>query len=293
MTHAPWLVTGAAGMLGSRLVEILRERGRRTIATDRDELDVTDAAGVRERVERERPAVIVNAAAWTDVDGAEDDEAAAAGLNAEAPGHLAAAARATGARLVHLSTDYVFGGDGAPSGNRAWRPDDPLAPVNAYGRTKAAGEAAVLAAGAEALVVRTSWLVDARGRNFLRTMLGLAASREAIDVVDDQVGRPTSAPHLARSIVELAERGLTGVHHVTNGGTCSWHGLASRIVAAAGLACTVRPCPTSRFPRPAPRPAWSVLDLEATEAVLGPMPRWEDAVDALVAEVNAPHRAAG
>ena len=250
-----WLVTGAGGMLGRDLRARLAEVGATdVVAASRAELDITDPVAVRAAVDGAD--VVVNAAAWTDVDGAEAAEAAATAVNGHAVQTLAAAA---GKRLIHLSTDYVFNGAGA----EPYAEDTPTAPVNAYGRGKAVGEWAVLAAGG--YVVRTAWLYGEHGPNFVRTMLRLAAERDTVAVVDDQQGPPTWSYALAGQVIALAAaaaagRAVPGAYHGTAAGSTTWYGLARAVFAEAGLdPDRVRPTTSDRFPRPARRPAYSVL----------------------------------
>src|SRR4051812_2835106 len=246
------LVTGAAGMLGTDVVAAAA--GHDVIALARAELDVADADAVRAAVRDVRPEAIVNCAAWTDVDGAEAHEAAATAINGDAAGHVAAAAAEVRAHVVQVSTDYVFAGDAA----EPYREDAPTGPRTAYGRSKLAGERAVAAAAPDAhAIVRTAWLFGPHGKNFVDTMLALAATRDELSVVDDQVGSPTYSGHLAPALVAIAERRLPGVLHATGSGTCTWYDLARATLA--GQPVTIHPCTTDEFPRPAPRPAYSVL----------------------------------
>ena len=258
-----WLVTGAGGMLGRDLVARLEQRGtdRGVTAAGRAELDVTDPAAVRSHVAGHD--VVVNCAAWTDVDAAEHHEAQALRVNGEAPALLAEACAATGALLVQVSTDYVFGSAPATRAvaQQPWPEDAPLAPLSAYGRTKAAGEAAVrsLLPGRH-LVVRTAWLYGAHGRCFPRTIARLAGGQDRVPVVDDQVGQPTWSVDVADLVVRLVERGVTGTVHATSSGRASWWEFAREVVAAAGLPTeVVVPVSSAAFPRPAPRPGFSVL----------------------------------
>jgi len=254
-----YLVTGAAGMLGQDVVAVLRGAGHDVTAAARADLDVLDAAALAAAVPGHD--AVVNCAAWTAVDDAEADEAGAFALNAVAPARVARAARAAGARLVHVSTDYVF--DGAFGGDAAepYAEDAPLAPRSAYGRTKAAGEWAVRAEAPDALVVRTAWLYGAGGACFPRTIARVAAERGAVSVVDDQVGQPTWTRDVAALVRDLVDAEVPGgVQHATSGGQVSWCGFARAVVAAAGLdPDVVRPTTSEAFVRPAPRPAWSVL----------------------------------
>jgi dTDP-4-dehydrorhamnose reductase len=265
------VVAGASGMVGRAVVEALA--GRRVSACARAELDVTSAESIRGRV-GPGARVVVCCAAWTDVDGAEAQRDAAFRTNAEGPGLLAARCAEVGAALVHLSTDYVFDG-------RAAAPvatDHPLAPINAYGESKAEGERRVRASGAAHLIVRTSWVYAPWGRNFVRTIARAAAERERLQVVADQRGRPTSALHLARQLVRLVDAGARGTLHVTDGGECTWFELATEVARRVRPACVVEPCATADWPTAARRPAYSVLDVSEAERLLGPMPSWKDNV---------------
>ena len=258
------LVTGAAGMLGQDVTASASDRGHTVAAFARADLDVTDAAAVAAVVARERPDVIVNCAAWTDVDGAETAEADATRINGDGPARLAE----TGVRVVHVSSDYVFDG----TADRPYAEDAPTNPQTAYGRSKLAGEAPVLAAGGA--VVRSSWLFGAGGPNFVATMQRLAAERDELTVVDDQIGSPTFTGHLAPALVEIAERGLTGIHHVAGAGSCSWHDLAAATFAETGADVRLSPCTTADFPRPAPRPAYSVLGVTRPDTPR--LPDWRE-----------------
>jgi dTDP-4-dehydrorhamnose reductase len=248
-----WLVTGARGMLGRDLVA--RLDGQEVTASDRDDVDVTDPASVAAAVAGHD--VVVNCAAWTDVDGAETQEQAARAVNADGARHLAAACREAGALLVQVSTDYVFAGDA----DAAYDEDAPVAPASAYGRTKAAGEAGIRQELPDRhLVVRTAWLYGEHGDCFPRTIARLARERGALSVVADQVGQPTWTADVADLVVRLVEAGATGTVHATSSGATSWCGFAREVVAAAGLdPSIVSPTTTDAFPRPAPRPAYSVL----------------------------------
>jgi dTDP-4-dehydrorhamnose reductase len=251
----------------------------------RGELDITDAKAVSSAVGRLRPQIVINAAAWTDVDGAEAEPAEADRVNRAGPAHLADACRDIGALLVHYSTDYVFDG----RARVPYRVDDAPNPINVYGRTKLAGEREVMANGCRCLLIRTSWLFAAQGHNFVRTILDLARRRSTLEVVDDQSGRPTYAPDLARMTRALLLRRAVGTWHATNDGTATWYELARAIVDAAGLDCEILPCSTESSPRPARRPAFSVLDLSATAALMGRPRHWKEAVTACVRQlVNPP-----
>ena len=263
-----WLITGAGGMLGQDVCSALA--GQDVVAADRRTLDITDPEAVRSAVAEVD--VVVNTAAWTNVDGAESAEAAAAAVNGHGVRTLAAAA---GKRLIHLSTDYVFAGDASSP----YAEDAAAAPVNAYGRGKAIGEQAVLAAGG--YVVRTAWLYGRHGPNFVTTMLRLAGERDTLDVVDDQQGPPTWSYALAGQLAALGRaavdgRAAPGVYHGTAAGSTSWYGLARAVFADAGLdPDRIRATTSDRFPRPAKRPAYSVLGHERWAGTgVSPLPDW-------------------
>lgn len=272
------LVTGADGMLGHRVAAHARERGHDVVATHLPDLDLTDAQAVFDRVGELAPDAAIHCAAYTDVDGAEEHEALARRVNAEAAGHVAAACGLNGAFVVAVSTDYVFCGDA----HRPYVESDEPGPAGAYGRTKLLGEQAVRETGAEHAICRTAWLFGAGGRNFVDTMLGLAERHEEVRVVGDQVGSPTWTGFLAPALVEVAERRLPGVHHLAGAGRCSWAELAAEAFRVAGLPTRVVPVSTDEFPRPAPRPAWSVLGAEREDAVL--LPPWQEHVRAYLEE---------
>jgi dTDP-4-dehydrorhamnose reductase len=272
-----WLVTGAGGQLGGDVEDVLRAYAEDVVALGRADLDITDRDAVEEHIVGGRPAIVINCAAYTDVDGAENDEDSAYAVNAHGPALVAEACAKAGAKLVHVSTDYVFAGDASAPYPETERP----APRTAYGRSKAAGEQAVLTAGAHAHVVRTAWLYGAYGPNFVKTMARLAADRETLEVVDDQIGAPTWSLHLARGVVALAASDQPGgVWHCTSTGEASWYVFARAIFAELGLdPARVQPTTTDKFPRPAPRPAYSVLGgRKWRRAGLPQMPHWRDAL---------------
>ncbi|SDU86379.1 dTDP-4-dehydrorhamnose reductase [Jiangella alkaliphila] len=280
-----WLITGAAGMLGRDVATVLDDAD--VTALGRSQLDITDAAAVDDAVRGHD--VVVNTAAWTDVDGAETAEAAAAAVNGTAPAHLAASCARHGARLVHVSTDYVF--DGAAT--TPYPEDAPTAPRSAYGRGKLAGERAVLSALPDAgYVVRTAWLYGEHGGNFVKTMARLSAARETLDVVDDQRGQPTWSMDVATALVGLVRaEAPAGVYHATNSGETTWFGLARAVFAQLGLDPErVRPTTTDKFPRPAPRPAYSVLGHDGwARAGLPPLRPWDEALAAAAPAVLPQH----
>jgi dTDP-4-dehydrorhamnose reductase len=271
------LVTGAGGMLGQDVVAAARAAGHDVLALARAELDVTDDAAVSSTLADAAPAAVVNCAAWTDVDGAESDTAGAEAVNATAAGNVARAAAAAGARLVHVSTDYVFDGARA-AGAAPYVESDATAPQSVYGRTKLAGEAAVAAAGGSHAIVRSSWLFGVGGPNFAATMLRLAADRDEVTVVTDQIGCPTATADLAQALLTLAlgrAREAEGLFHIAGGGPpVSWNAFAAEIFRQAGVDCRVLPCTTAEMPRPAPRPAFSALASERAETPL--LPPWQE-----------------
>lgn len=254
-TTARWAVVGAAGMLGHDMVACLERGGRDVTGLARDALDVTDAAACVEVLAGFD--VVVNCTAWTAVDDAETHEAAAFAVNAVGAANLARAAAAHGARLVQVSTDYVFAG----SATQPYEADAEIAPVSAYGRTKAAGEWAVLAASPEHLVVRTAWLYGVAGGSFPRTIARVAAERGAVSVVDDQRGQPTWTGDVADLVLRLVDAEVAGgIFHATSSGEATWFDFAREAVATAGLDPeVVTPTTSADFVRPAPRPAYSVL----------------------------------
>lgn len=267
------LLVSPDGMLGRAFAELLVREGLHFDAITYPAIDLsrpeTIAPALRPGISR-----VINCSAYTDVDAAETNEALATAINGTGVGALASRCREIGAELVHFGTDYVFDGNATAP----YPIDAPLAPQGAYGRSKAEGERALRSSGARHLYVRTSWLYAPWAKNFVRTIAGAARQRPQLRVVDDQRGRPTSAEHLARTTLALLERGREGTWHVTDGGECTWFGFAQEIVRLSGAACTVEPCTSAEFPRPARRPAYSVLDLSATEALLGAMPDWKTAL---------------
>lgn len=265
------VVLGADGMLGTAWVRELERQGEPARALSLPAFDVTRSADVA-ALALAAGDVVVNCTGWTDVDGAERDEAGATAVNGTAVGWLAARCREAGATLVHYSTDYVFDGEAT-----APYPEHGLQrPLSAYGRSKAEGERRLWAEGPRQLLVRTSWLYAPWGNNFVRTIARLARERDELKVVADQRGRPTSAEHLARTSSRLLAAGATGIVHVTDGEACTWFEFATAIAAAVAPSCRVVPCTTAEFPRPARRPPYSVLGLARAEALAGAMPSWRD-----------------
>ncbi|MFB7934231.1 dTDP-4-dehydrorhamnose reductase [Streptomyces sp. NPDC056039] len=276
-----WLITGAGGMLGRDVVDELTRRGEDVVGLDRSALDITRPEAVAAAVREHRPDLVVNCAAYTAVDDAETDEARALAINGDGPRLLARACAAHGARLIHVSTDYVFSGDARTA---PYPEDHPTGPRTAYGRTKLAGERAVLEELPEAsAVLRTAWLYGVHGTNFVRTMIGLEARRDTLDVVDDQRGQPTWSADVAERIADLGPRlgpDAHGVFHATDAGEATWYELAREVFSLLGAdPDRVRPTSSAAFPRPAPRPAYSALAHDRWQEIgLPPAREWRSAL---------------
>lgn len=275
------LVTGAAGMLGRDLLLAAGNAGHDVVGFGRAELDVTNAERVQRRIELERPDVVINSAAWTDVDGAEAAEQEAFAVNGTGAGNVAAAAATVGASVVYVSTDYVF--DGA-KGEPYVESDQP-APLSAYGRTKLAGEEATAAANKRHFVVRSAGLFGIGGNNFVETMLRLAEGQSEVLVVRDQVGSPTYTWHLAYGIVRLIEGLEFGIHHMAAAGQCSWYEFAREIFEQAKVDCKVLSVSTEEFGRPAARPPFSALTSQREHAIK--LPSWQDGLAGYLAQREA------
>ena len=275
------LVTGARGQLGSRLVEFgARRKALRVVGLGQSDLDITHPASIRNALAKHTPDVVVNAAAYTAVDLAESEQNRAFEINGKGVKNLAEACSEDGVALIHVSTDYVFGEvERVPLG-----PLEPTGPLGVYGASKLEGEEAFLASGVNGAVVRVAWLYDARGRNFLTTMLRLAQQHGRLKVVDDQHGIPTSAPALAEALLDMAERGQDmpqGIRHYAHDGHTTWHGFASAIVRHAGLDIPVEAVTSDAFPTAATRPAWSVLDGAPLHREMGwALEPWQNALEA-------------
>ncbi|MGH9061578.1 MAG: dTDP-4-dehydrorhamnose reductase [Acidimicrobiales bacterium] len=273
------LITGAGGMLGHDVRAAAQAAGHETVIVPRADLDITEPAAVGPFVADAAPDIVVNCAAWTDVDGAEGDYQRALAVNGPAAGYLARAAAAAGAWTLHVSSDYVFSG----AKRKPYLESDPVGPVSAYGHSKLAGERAVAEGAPRAhTIVRSSWLFGASGHCFPSTILKLAGERDQLSVVADQIGCPTFTGHLAEALVALAASKPLGVLHVAGAGECSWFDFATEVVGARDLDCRVLPCTTDEFPRPARRPAYSVLRSE--RGALAPeLPHWRDGLSAYLA----------
>ncbi len=278
-----FVITGAAGMLGQDLAAAARGAGHDVVGFARADLDIADDAAIAEVLTRTRPDVVINCAAWTDVDGAETSPDDALAINGAGAGNVARAAAAAGAWTIHISSDYVFDG----SNRVPYVESDAVGPLSSYGRSKLAGEREVAAGAPERYtIVRSSWLFGAGGPCFPATILRLAGERDELKVVDDQIGCPTFTGHLAQALVDLAARGTppVGILHVAGGGICSWYAFAREIVAASGVSCEVQTCSTAEMPRPATRPAYSVLRSERDAPVL---PDWRQGLAEYMALTRA------
>lgn len=277
------VVTGAGGMLGTDVVQVLKEHGHAVRGLTRAELDITDTVAVFESVAECE--VLVNCAAWTAVDDAEAQEQEAFTLNAVAPQLLARAANAVGASVVQVSTDYVFDG----VSNTPYSENAALAPRSAYGRTKAAGEWAVRSENSRHWIVRTAWLYGESGGCFPRTIAGVAEGRDEITVVDDQIGQPTWTRDVAIQIAALIESEAPfGTYHATSSGSASWYDFAKVVLDTAQITTRVRPVTSEAFQRPAPRPAWSVLGHQAWhDAGIEPIGAWQDRWSTIGASIVA------
>lgn len=278
------LLVSPDGMLGRAFAAALAAApGIELRAVSHPEIDLTRRESI-DALARHEPSVVINCAAYTDVDGAESNEALATAVNGDGVGLLAERCRSMGATLVHFGTDYVFDGHGTAP----YPVDAPLAPAGAYARSKARGEILIRESGVDHLYARTSWLYAPWAKNFVRTIARNAKIRPELKVVADQRGRPTSAEHLAKTTLALLERGARGTFHVTDGGECTWHELAVFVVRELGLSdrCTVHACTSEEWPTPTKRPPYSVLDLSKTEALVGPMPSWQSQVRDVLARLE-------
>ncbi len=284
MTAPRFLVFGAAGMLGGDLVDELRRRGCTTSALTIEEVDITDAAACRDALDHIRPDVVVNCAAYTAVDAAETDKAAAFAVNAEGAGNVARACGHALVRCVYVSTDYVF--DGTKTSPYTER--DVPRPLGVYGRSKLEGERRVAFSAPNHAIVRSSWLFGRRGRNFVTTMLAAAESGRELAVVDDQIGAPTYTRDLSRVLADIALCGRTGIFHATASGACTWHGFARAIFDLSGvIPRALRPVPTEAYPVPAPRPRNSRLAMVGlADAGIAPIPDWSDGLRRYLEEIG-------
>jgi len=282
------VVLGAGGILGRQVVAALQRRGIAHAAYRHADLEIADEPAARARLAEDQPTLLINCAAFTKVDECETRREHALRINGHAVGMLARVAREHDALLVHLSSDYIFPGNGT----RPYREDDPPAPddrLSAYGLSKLEGDRQIFASGCRYLIARTSWVYGPGGPNFVDTILNAARTRPELKVVNDQRGRPTYTADLAEGILLLLERGATGVVNVTNSDECTWYEFACEIVRRAGLSTPVHPCTTAEFPRPAKRPAYSVLDLSRFTSIVGrPLRTWREALAAYLEDRERP-----
>ncbi|MCF7702216.1 dTDP-4-dehydrorhamnose reductase [Loktanella sp. M215] len=278
------LVFGETGQVARALAMVGPARGLIVQTLNRTQADLSDPAACAAAIMDTDADAVINAAAWTAVDAAETQEDAAHVINAGSPGAMARACAARGLPFVHISTDYVFDGSSGP----AWTPDAPTSPLGAYGRTKLAGERAVLDSGARAVVLRTAWVFDGAGKNFVTTMLRLSETRDSLSVVADQVGGPTPADAIAEACLTIAQAlvdgtGQGGVHHLSGAPDVSWADFARAIMASAGRSTTVTDITTADYPTPAARPANSRLDCSSLHAAFGiPRPDWQAALTRII-----------
>ena len=249
------LITGSNGMLGHDLIEALKDNHELVLTTSRT-LDITDKERVFDFISQNKPDIVINSAAYTDVDGCEENQDLAYSVNGEGVKNLAFACREADSALLHISTDYIFNGENT----RPWVEDDEIGPISVYGKSKLKGEQAILEILDKFFIVRTAWLYGVNGRNFPKTMLELAENHSQITVVYDEVGTPTYTPDLAKAISQLIETEHYGIYHITNSGSCSWCEFARYIFEAAGKDVEVIPVTAAEFARPAPRPHYSVLE---------------------------------
>ncbi len=283
------LVTGANGQLGNEMRIVSKGSKDNYIFTDVAELDITDAIAVMKTVTANEIKAIVNCAAYTNVDKAESDAAFAEKLNADAVANLANAVKANDGVLIHISTDYVFGGS---KGNTPRKEDEPANPTGVYGLTKLHGEQAISESGCKALVFRTAWLYSEFGKNFVKTMLGLTATKPELKVVFDQCGTPTYARDLAGAIFNILENrkyeGNEGIYHYSNEGVCSWYDFTKMIAEYSGnKSCDIQPCHSNEFPSPVVRPSYSVLDKTKFKDTFGlRIPYWTDSLKICINNLN-------
>jgi dTDP-4-dehydrorhamnose reductase len=275
------VVTGAAGQLGQDVLLELARKNHQAFGTDREKLDITNEVDVNAFINEVKPDVILHCAAYTNVDAAEENEEVAYQINAAGTEYLAKAAKQNGAKMLYISTDYVFDG----TATEPYEVDEPTKPLGAYGRTKLAGEKLLQKHLAEFFIVRTAWVFGIYGNNFVKTMIRLGKERGEVGVVHDQVGSPTYTVDLAKFMVELMETEKYGIYHATNSGICSWYEFAVEIFKQSDMKVTVNPLTSDQFPRPAARPKYSVLSKKMiVQQGLSPLRDWKEALAAYLAE---------
>lgn len=275
------LLLGSTGMVGRSWAQLLRAQGIEHTALHRPEFDLQDPDSI-DRAMRDQYDLVINAAAWTDVDGAEAEGAMSEQANAHAVAHIAQRSDAMGSMLITYSTDYVFAGNA-----RAPYPiDAPIKPLNVYGRSKALGESLLRECTDRHILIRTSWVYAPWGKNFVLTMRSLMAERSELKVVNDQHGRPSSALELAQGSLELYRYGAAGTWHLTDNGECTWFDFATHIAASIGSSCRVESCDSDAFPRTAKRPAYSTLDIQPTQGLIGEQSHWSSRVDDVLKAIH-------
>ena len=282
------LVTGANGQLGTEMYNVLEEKNPGiTLYTDIDQLDLTDKKAVEHFVVKNEITHIVNCAAYTAVDKAEEDKALCAAVNIDAVKNIALAADSIGAKVIHISTDYVFDG----TAHRPYKESDKVNPVSQYGTTKRAGETALIALAPDSIIIRTSWLYSPYGKNFVKTMIALGEECNELKVVSDQIGTPTYAADLAKAIYQIlmSHQWVEGIYHYSNEGACSWYDFTKAIHRIAGVEnCDVQPIPTEDYPTAAARPYYSILDKSLIRATYGvETPYWEDSLRECIKRINS------
>ena len=277
------LVTGVKGQLGHDVVNELEKRGHQAIGVDVEEMDITDETAVKTVITGAAPDAVIHCAAYTAVDAAEDHEDLCRRVNALGTGYVASVCRDLNCKLMYISTDYVFNGQGT----RPWEPDDERQPLNVYGQTKYEGELAVETLE-KYFIVRIAWVFGVNGKNFIRTMLNLGQTRDSLTVVDDQIGSPTYTFDLARLLADMIETDRYGRYHATNTGLCSWYEFACEIFRQAGMKVKVSPVSSQEYPAKARRPANSRMDQRKLgENGFEPLPPWQDALGRYLEEIGA------
>ncbi len=271
------VILGSTGMVGRSWSELFDRLGINYRTAHRPEFDLLNPEALGQCI-RSGDDLVINAAAWTDVDGAESDQQSADQANGHSVRIIAERCKQVGATLIHYSTDYVFDG----TAETPYPIDAPINPSNAYGRSKALGESKIRESGCPHIIIRTSWVYAPWGKNFVRTIASLAKSKPELKVVSDQRGRPTSAPQLAQTSLNLYSKGACGTWHASDGGECTWFDLASQIAKHINPSCTVHPCSSDLYPRPAHRPPYSVLDITETESLCGPLVSWRRNIDEML-----------
>ena len=278
------LVTGVKGQLGHDVVNELTSRGMEAIGVDIDEMDITDAASVDKVIGRTAPDAVIHCAAYTAVDAAEDNEAVCRKVNVDGTRNIAEACKKTGAKMLYISTDYVFDGQGT----RPWEPEDERHPLNVYGQSKCDGEIAVQETLDNYFIVRIAWVFGLNGKNFVRTMLKLAESHDSLTVVNDQFGSPTYTYDLSRLLVDMIQTDKYGIYHATNEGICTWYEFACEIFRQAGISIKVAPVSAAEYPAKAKRPENSRMSKEKlTENGFERLPSWQDALKRYLEELKA------